>query len=109
MLSVDVYQYLDRWRSTMTGGDGSRYASTGLSVLWAVYAGVVLYAGFRLDSRPVRLTAQGLFGLTLGKVVLHDMSQLSEFFRIVAFFVLAVALGLAAYAYQRHYAKETIR
>ena len=106
VLSVDVYQYLEQYWGS---GDASRFASMGLSVLWAVYSGVVLYFGFRLDSRPVRLTAQGLFGLTLGKVVLVDMSQLSEFFRVVAFFALALVMGLAAYAYQRHYAKEKSR
>lgn len=109
VLSIDVYQYLDHWRHSVTGGDGSRFASMGLSVLWAVYAGVVLYAGFRLDSKPVRLTAQGLFGLTLLKVVFIDISRLPDFFRVAAFFVLALTMGLAAYAYQRHFAKETVR
>ena len=109
VLSVDVHQYLQHWRSTVTGGDGSRFASMGLSVLWAVYAGVVLYFGFLLDSRPVRLTAQGLFGLTLVKVAFHDISQLPDFYRVAAFFVLALTMGLAAYAYQRHFAKESVR
>ena len=108
VLSVDTYQYLEQYWGSATA-DASRFASMGLSVLWAVYSGAVLYAGFRLDSRPVRLTAQGLFGLTLAKVVLVDMSMLSEFFRVVAFFALALVMGLAAYAYQRHYAKEKSR
>jgi uncharacterized membrane protein len=107
VLSVDTHQYLHRYFGGSAEGD--RYASTGLSVLWAVYSGVVLYFGFRLESRPVRLTAQGLFGLTLAKVVLVDMSQLSEFFRVVAFFVLALVMGLGAYAYQRHFARERAR
>lgn len=107
VLSVDVYQHLHQYWGGSSEGD--RFASMGLSVLWAVYSGAVLFFGFRLDSRPVRLTAQGLFGLTLAKVVLVDMSMLSEFFRVVAFFALALVMGLAAYAYQRHYAKEKSR
>ena len=45
----------------------------------------------------------------VAKVAFLDISQLSEFFRVAAFFALALVMGLAAYAYQRHYAKEKSR
>jgi len=103
ILSIDAYQYFTA-RITPTTADPEhlwRIARTSLSVLWPVYAAILLALGFRMDSRPLRWTALGLFGLTLGKVVLVDMAGLPGFYRVAAFFVLAVVLGGAAWAYQK--------
>ena len=103
VLSLETYQY-----AILPGGptwfnpqDRTRLAQASLSVFWAVYAGVVLGVGFWQHSRPLRVTALGLFGLTLAKVVLIDMQGLDEFFRSAAFFVLAAIMGAAAWTYQR--------
>ena len=102
VLSVETYQYFDnegdRW---VSDEQVKRLAQTSLSVLWAVYAGVILAVGFWLGSRPLRWMALGLFALTLGKVVLIDMSELPDLYRILAFFALAVVLGAAAWGYQK--------
>jgi uncharacterized membrane protein len=103
VLSLDTYQYAvlprrDGWIDTE---DRWRFAQASLSVLWTVYAAVVLAVGFWRNSRPLRVTALGLFGITLAKVLLIDMAGLPGFFRVVAFFVLAVVMGAAAWAYQR--------
>jgi uncharacterized membrane protein len=78
-----------------------RSAQTSLSVLWAVYAALVLTAGFRLASRPLRWFALGLFGLTLLKVALVDTANLRGLYRVAAFLALSVMMGLGAWAYQR--------
>ena len=78
-----------------------RMAQTGLSLLWAVYAAVVLALGFLLRNRPVRWLALGLFALTMAKVLVVDMSGLPGFYRVATLFVLAVMTGVAAWAYQR--------
>ena len=74
VLSFETYQYFDnegdRW---VSGEQVKRLAQTSLSVIWAVYAGVILAVGFWLGSRPLRWMALGLFAVTLGKVVLIDM------------------------------------
>ena len=49
----------------------------------------------------VVLTALGLYGVTVVKVFLFDMAGLGEVYRILAFLVLAVLLGVAAGVYQR--------
>ncbi len=76
-------------------------AQVALSVVWAAYAAVVLAVGFRLPSQPLRWGALGLFGLTLGKVVLVDMSNLPGLYRVVAFLVLSLMMGAAAWGYQK--------
>jgi uncharacterized membrane protein len=103
VLSLDSYQYavIPRRDSWIDPDDRWRFAQASLSVLWTVYAAVVLAVGFWRDSRPLRATALGLFGVTLAKVILVDMAGLPGFFRVVAFFVLAVVMGAAAWAYQR--------
>lgn len=76
-------------------------AQTALSVTWALYAVLVLATGFRFHSRPLRWLALGLFALTLGKVFLIDMQNLTGFYRVIAFLALALVLGAAAWAYQK--------
>jgi uncharacterized membrane protein len=78
-----------------------RTAQTTLSAGWAAYAVVLLGSGFRWRSPALRWGALGLFALTLAKVFLLDMASLPGFYRVAAFFVLSVMMGIAAWAYQR--------
>jgi uncharacterized membrane protein len=100
VMSVDLHAYCRTVMSASTSGD-DRLAQMALSVFWAVYASAVLAVGFRLRRAQFRWTALGLYGLTVGKVFLFDMSGLDEIYRILAFFVLAILLGVAAAVYQR--------
>jgi uncharacterized membrane protein len=104
VLSLETYQsFTSRidWRTGLNTDQLLRTAQTSLSALWAVYAVVILAVGFWLRNEPLRWAALGLFGLTLGKVFLVDMAGLAGFYRVTAFFVLAVLLGLAAWGYQK--------
>jgi len=103
VLSVDTYQFFTAQISG-TPRDAATLrtlARVSLSVLWAVYAAAVLTIGFRLPSRPLRWAALALFGLTLVKVLLIDMAGLAGFYRVTAFFVLALMMGAAAWGYQK--------
>ena len=105
IVSVDLFQYFmaapGRFQS-LDHGPQQRLAQMSLSAWWAVYASLVLAVGFRTRLSLVRWTALALFALTIAKVFLFDMSGLDQIYRIVAFFVLALLLGVAAWAYQRH-------
>jgi uncharacterized membrane protein len=72
-----------------------------LSALWAIYASGLLALGFKLKRPHLRWIALGLYALTVGKVFFIDAKELGEFYRILAFFILAILLGAAAWAYQR--------
>jgi uncharacterized membrane protein len=80
---------------------GDRPAQTALSAVWAGYAVILLASGFRYGQAALRWAALALFGLTLAKVFFIDMSQLPGFYRVIAFFALAVMMGIAAWAYQK--------
>jgi uncharacterized membrane protein len=72
-----------------------------LTVLWTVYATALLVLGFRLGRARLRWLAMGLFGVSVVKLFVVDMANVQQLYRILAFFVLAVVLGLVARAYQR--------
>ncbi len=78
-----------------------RSAQTALSIMWAAFAAILLAAGLRLSSRPLRWAALGLFGLTLGKVLIVDMGRLSGFYRVLAFLVLSMMMAAGAWGYQK--------
>jgi len=103
VLSVDVYQHFHMRARFLDSVaiDWRRIGQMSLSVLWTLYASVLLAIGFRWRVSPIRWLAICFYALTVGKVFLLDMAGLSEIYRIVAFIVLAVFLGIAARFYQR--------
>jgi uncharacterized membrane protein len=72
-----------------------------LSLLWSLYAIAALFIGFWQRIRVLRLAALGLFGLTVLKVVLGDMAQVKEVYRIVSFIGLGLLMIGASYLYHR--------
>jgi uncharacterized membrane protein len=72
-----------------------------LSVTWGTYALAILAIGFWRNVRSLRLAALGLFGLTALKLVLVDMAEVQEVYRIVSFLVLGVLMIGASYLYHR--------
>ena len=103
VLSVDCHGFFDA-RARAAGSDRSTWLRAGqmsLSVLWAVYATVILAIGFRARLTSLRWLAIAIYGVTVGKVFFFDMAELDEVYRILAFFILALFVGAAAWAYQR--------
>ena len=103
VLSVDTYSWFVS-RGALPDADIMRWRWAGqlaLSALWAVYASALLALGFRLKRPHLRWLALGLYAVTVLKVFLIDAKELGEFYRILAFFILAILLGAAAWAYQR--------
>lgn len=82
-------------------GHWQRLAGMTISSWWTVYASLLLAIGFSVRVGLIRWTALAIFAATIAKVFLYDMADLDQIYRIVAFFVLAVFLGIAAWAYQR--------
>lgn len=76
-------------------------AQTALSILWAVFAAVLLAIGLRRNLAALRWAALGLFGLTLGKVLIVDMERLPGFYRVLAFLMLSIMMAAGAWGYQK--------
>ncbi|MGL4595439.1 MAG: DUF2339 domain-containing protein [Thermoguttaceae bacterium] len=84
-----------------TKSESVRQAQMAVSILWSIFAGILIAVGFVFHSAVLRWFSITLFGITTMKVVVVDMQGLDQLYRIGAFFVLAVALFLAAWTYQR--------
>lgn len=117
--SVEAYSYFDSQandllrRNVPDAFEAARSQRWGgqlaLSVLWSVFAGLLTAAGFRHQVRAWRVAGLVLFGLTLLKVVFVDISELRQFYRIVALLALGLVLMGVAWAYQRTVRREQAR
>jgi uncharacterized membrane protein len=105
VLSVGWTRYQDTLRLSSAAGRspaGLRWRTqAGLSVLWAVYAGVALAWGFARSNPAVRYAALALLGLTVFKVFTVDFAEVKTAYRIMSFVVLGVVLLLVSLAYQK--------
>jgi uncharacterized membrane protein len=55
-----------------------------ISVFWAIFAVAAVLGGFRLQTAALRYFGLALFGITLAKVLLVDLSQVSSGYRFVS-------------------------
>jgi hypothetical protein len=99
LLSVEAYSYcLD----TIASRRKARWtAQMALSVVWGVYAVGILAIGFWRRVREVRIAALCLLAVVAAKVLLIDMAQVQQIFRIVSFVVVGLMMIFASYLYHR--------
>ena len=111
--SVEVYTYYSVQEQAVRTEEALRHlrwaAQLALSLLWSAYAGLFTAAGFRRQSRALRTTGLVLFAVTLGKVLLVDVWEMRQFYRIVALLALGLVLLGAAWIYQRGVRREQTR
>lgn len=73
-----------------------------LSGVWLVYSMLMIGAGIWRSWREVRIAAFMLFGLTILKIFLYDLSYLETLYRIISFVALGIVLLAVSFAYQRY-------
>lgn len=75
--------------------------SGGVSILWSSYAIGLLASGIKKQKKGLRFTGLGLFIVVILKVFFHDLADLNELWRIVAFIILGCILFLGSFLYIR--------
>jgi uncharacterized membrane protein len=98
VLSLECFKTV---RLLQGAGHEAWKAQMSLSILWSIFAGILIFIGFIWRSPVLRWMAILLFAVTLTKILFVDMSGVHEIYRFGAVFVLAIFLSLAAWAYQR--------
>lgn len=98
--SIEFQQYFARM--TALAGD------LALSVWWLVFAGALVFLGFRLNHKMVRSTGLGVAAFAGLKIVLVDLSNLEALYRVGSFFALALIALAVAYAYNQRAHKQTV-
>jgi len=99
VMSMECYEAT---RLLAGAGQAAWQAQMALSILWSLFAGVLIAIGFIWRSPTLRWMAIILFAITLTKILIVDMSGLNALYRFGAVFALASLLAIATWAYQRY-------
>jgi uncharacterized membrane protein len=76
-----------------------KFQDGGVTSLWAIFAIAFTSSGIWRNIRPLRYMGLVLFAVVAGKVFLHDLGHMPMIFRVIAFFVVGIALLLGSFAY----------
>ena len=101
-LEIHGYWWYLRWHSDQSMYyDYRMYAQFTYSAWFMIFGAILLGLGFWRRSAFLRWQALVLLAVSIGKVFLVDMSQLSQGYRIVSFLGLGVLLLGVSFIYQR--------
>jgi uncharacterized membrane protein len=103
LLNIEIADYFSVGPTltfSFTGGSALGRDMT-YSIAWALYAFVLLLVGMKQKTGWVRYAGVVLLLVTLGKLFLHDLGNLSQLYRIGAFIGVAIILIVASFVYQR--------
>ncbi len=77
-------------------------AALGLSILWGTYSLFLIALGIRQKKKYLRIGAVVLFGVTLIKVFLYDISHLDTVAKTMIFISLGVLLLIISFLYNKY-------
>ncbi|HEX4640824.1 MAG TPA: DUF2339 domain-containing protein [Chthoniobacterales bacterium] len=101
LLNIEIADYFSIGPTLTFSFSGNFARDMTYSIAWALYAFVLLLVGMRKHTRWVRYSGVALLVVTLAKLFLHDLSSLSQLYRIGAFIGVAIILIVASFVYQR--------
>lgn len=79
----------------------SQIVKTGFPVLWGILAFIFLIVGIKKQSKPTRIIALALLGITILKLFLFDIRNASETGKIIAFILLGVLILIISFVYNK--------
>ena len=74
---------------------------TGFPILWGVLSFIFLIIGIKKSSKPTRIIALSLLGITILKLFLYDIRNASETGKIIAFILLGVLILIISFVYNK--------
>jgi uncharacterized membrane protein len=101
LLNIEIADYFSVGPTLTFSFTGNFARDMSYSIAWALYAFALLLIGMRKHTRWVRYSGVALLVVTLAKLFLHDLSSLSQLYRIGAFIGVAIILIVASFVYQR--------
>src|SRR5262249_53766119 len=99
-LSLGILDVAERVSSASVKTDFER-GHTAVSALWALVGLALLVAGLLRGSTVIRYCGVGLFGLSLAKIFLYDLSSLSSVARAFSFILVGGLLLAGGFFLQR--------
>ena len=73
----------------------------GLSILWSVYSLLLVGLGIFQKKKHLRIFALVLFGITLAKLFLYDISNLSTISKTIVLIILGLLLLIISFLYNK--------
>jgi len=92
-LSGDAYYLAIQMKQSMS--------KTAFPILWGLLAFVLLSFGIKRAYKPLRISALALIGITILKLFLYDIKNVSEGGKIAAFILLGLVLLVISFTYQK--------
>jgi len=100
--TLEAYRYFaSPGGATQTSGEGQWKAQLAVTVTWALFAIALLAGGFLKRQASLRYAAFALLGLSGVKVVLLDMSQARQIYRVISLLGLGLVMVGVSYVYSR--------
>jgi uncharacterized membrane protein len=93
-LTLEVNTFLHEYLAGMQSG--------GVSILWSLFALVLIFRGIARNVASVRYLGLALFAIVAWKVFFVDLAQLDQFYRIVAFIMLGILTLVGSFAYLKY-------
>ena len=79
----------------------TKIIKTGFPVLWGILAFIFLIIGIKKQTKMLRIIALALLGLTILKLFLYDISNISETGKIISFILLGILILIISFVYQK--------
>ena len=73
----------------------------GYPILWGILSFACLILGIKRQNKQLRIIALSLLGLTILKLFLYDIRNVSETGKIIAFILLGVLILIISFVYQK--------
>lgn len=75
---------------------------TGISILWGIYAMMLISLGIWKKKKHLRISGISLFGVTLLKLLFYDMSHLDTLKKTIVFILLGALLLISSFLYNKY-------
>ena len=102
LLSAEILAAADSALFNLSANASENVASLGLSLLWAVYAAVLIVLGVLRRWRWVRVAGLALLAVPVVKLFAYDSQTLEQEYRVIAFIALGLILLAGGLLYQRY-------
>ena len=99
--SIELTRFGYDAKLEMVSAVRSKIIKTGFPVLWGIMAFVLLIVGIKKQVQHLRIIALTLLGLTIVKLFVYDINNVSETGKIIAFILLGVLILIISFVYQK--------
>ena len=100
ILNLEVIKTIDYFFGSIE--DLNNIKSLSLSLLWAIYAIIIISAGIIIRLSKVRLAGLGLMFIPIVKLYVYDLWSLENVYKVSLFITLGLIFLISGFLYQKY-------